>query len=360
MRLDRQITLKIAAPLLKLRKSRRPGIPILMYHSISEPKSNHRHPYFETCTSPKIFAQHMKYLHDNNYQVISLTEAVQVLQHFKELNESPNSVFRRLSSVFRPLSSGSMLPAPCSMLSNSDSWLLTPDSSLPSSALCPLPSENCPPSSVLCLLKPVVLTFDDGFRDFYTAAGPVLKQYDFTATVFLPTAYITEKGATFKGIRCLTWSEVRELNQAGFSFGSHTVTHPELYSLDRQAIEQEMKASKETIENNLGEPIKSFSYPYAFPEHDRNFSGFIHETLAAGCYSIGVSTRLGTATAKDNLFALKRIPVNDQDDLKLLQAKLSGDYDWLYWPQAAKKSLKSLLSHLRVLHAFRGKSVLQE
>jgi len=75
MRLDRQITLKIAAPLLKLRKTRKPGIPILMVHSISKPKEKCRRPYFETCTSPEVFAQHMKHLYDHNYKVVSLAEA---------------------------------------------------------------------------------------------------------------------------------------------------------------------------------------------------------------------------------------------------------------------------------------------
>lgn len=74
----------------------------------------------------------------------------------------------------------------------------------------------------------VVLTFDDGYADFYREAFPVLSQYAFEATVFLPTAYIGDARRTFNGTECLTWAEVRELRNHGVSFGSHTVSHPHL------------------------------------------------------------------------------------------------------------------------------------
>ena len=74
----------------------------------------------------------------------------------------------------------------------------------------------------------VVITFDDGYRDFYTEAFPVLNRHSYSATVFLPTAYIGESPRKFNGRECLTWSQVRELKTAGIDFGSHTVTHPQL------------------------------------------------------------------------------------------------------------------------------------
>ena len=76
--------------------------------------------------------------------------------------------------------------------------------------------------------RAVVITFDDGFRDFYTAAFPVMQEHQFTATVFLPTAFIGEDRRSFKGAECLTWEEVRRLRRAGVQFGSHTVNHPRL------------------------------------------------------------------------------------------------------------------------------------
>src|SRR5258707_3855867 len=76
------------------------------------------------------------------------------------------------------------------------------------------------------LSKTVVITFDDGYRDFYTAAMDVLKQCGFTATIYLATDRIQDKSLRIEGVEYLTWRDVRELQQEGIRFGSHTVTHP--------------------------------------------------------------------------------------------------------------------------------------
>ena len=99
----------------------------------------------------------------------------------------------------------------------------------------------------------------------------MLQQYGFGATVFLPTAYIGEQSIQFKGADCLTWREVRELNDHGIVFGSHTVTHPQLRELSRAALAEELAKSKQTIEEKLGCGVESFAYPYAFPQTDSDF-----------------------------------------------------------------------------------------
>jgi peptidoglycan/xylan/chitin deacetylase (PgdA/CDA1 family) len=283
VRLDRLITLTAIGSLPWLARIRGPGVPILMYHSISETNQRRGHPYFQTTTSPTDFMEQMSFLHDHGYKVITLKEATTYLRDpaSQRMHEQRRDHIRR-----------------------------------------------------------VVLTFDDGFRDFYTLAAPVLDLHGFKATVFLPTAYITQNGATFVGKECLRWSEVKDLNEQGFSFGSHTVSHPELIRLQEVNVEREIRMSKEIIEHELGAPVESFSYPYAFPEHAEALKGFLQETLAACGYINGVTTRIGTASSKDPLFFLKRIPVSSNDDLRLFAAKLKGAYDWLYWPQASYKILK--------------------
>ncbi len=192
--------------------------------------------------------------------------------------------------------------------------------------------------------KLAVITFDDGFRDFYTAALPVLRQNNFGATVFLPTSFIGQERRDFKGRVCMTWNEVRESQKSGIEFGSHTVNHPKLYDLDLPQIRAELKESKATIEKELGQPARAFAYPYAFPSADRAFVKVFVETLEETGYDCCVTTKIGLAAKKDNPFTLKRLPINSADDEALFLAKLSGAYDWLARPQETFKTMKSFIS----------------
>jgi peptidoglycan/xylan/chitin deacetylase (PgdA/CDA1 family) len=177
--------------------------------------------------------------------------------------------------------------------------------------------------------KYAVVTFDDGYADFYTHAFPALNQHGFTATVFLPTAYIGTVPVQFKGKVCLTWNEVRELRKHGMCFGSHTVTHPQLSTLDAAAVKNEIVNSKQTIEDNLGEAVDSFAYPFAFPEENSSFVQSLRNVLVDSGYHQGVSTRIGKARRREDKYFLRRLPMNSLDDVTLFEAKLRGGYDWL-------------------------------
>jgi peptidoglycan/xylan/chitin deacetylase (PgdA/CDA1 family) len=187
----------------------------------------------------------------------------------------------------------------------------------------------------------VVITFDDGFHNFYRNAFPILNRYGFTATMYLPTAYIGPSRLSFKGKECLTWSEVRELQKHGISFGSHTVTHPQLHDCDADARKKEVADSKQTIEQELGCAIQSFAYPYAFPETDTNFKRKLREELQQAGYDNGVCTTVGRPNPASDPFFLKRLPVNTDDDSRLFLAKVAGSYDWLAKPQYLLKLAKS-------------------
>lgn len=280
LRADRLATLYFFSPLLRCIHVRaRVHIPILMYHSISSGRGQNAHPYYQRETSAGMFAKHMQLLHENDYSVINLDEAVKHVE------------------------SGEAQGKKC-----------------------------------------VVITFDDGYRDFYTEAFPILGEYGFIATVFLPTGYIHDIASRFKGKECLTWNEIRDLHKVGVVFGSHTVTHPQLRFVKRESLEYEIQRSKEVIESELGSSIHSFSYPFAFPEDDYEFRNRLRRTLEKYGYENGVSTILGTTRERDDRFFLKRLPVNSWDDLLLFKAKLEGAYDWLHHVQYATKLVKSRLS----------------
>jgi peptidoglycan/xylan/chitin deacetylase (PgdA/CDA1 family) len=272
-RADRFATLHVFHPLYQMGAFPKNGAPVLMYHSISDDTED-VHPYYQTTTSPQVFAEHMRFLSENRYSVISLGELVSAMRQGRSLSDC------------------------------------------------------------------VVITFDDGFRDFYRHAFPVLQRYGFSATMFLPTDYIGETERLFQRRACMTWSEVRELHRAGMRFGSHTVTHPQLRSTTSKEREHELRHSKRVIEDRLGTSVESFSYPFAFPEQSRDFTQELRAELEKCGYRNGVSTVIGRATADHDQLFLKRLPVNSHDDILLFKAKLDGAYDWLHVAQYMVKVLR--------------------
>lgn len=281
-RIDRFLTMFLFYPVRKmLKESDGVRIPILMYHSISDDSDENVHPYYQTNTLPERFEEHLQFLHKNRYSVTSLREAVKRL----EQKSSRSSVEKNEKSV--------------------------------------------------------VLTFDDGYADFHTHAFPLLQKYGFTATVFLPTGIIDHKVKGLRGKNHLSWKNVAELHDNGIEFGSHTVTHSLLRTKNDDELDFELRKSKREIEEVICLPVNAFSYPYAFPEEDTKFVALLKETLRNCGYKYGVSTRLGTASRIDDIFCLKRIPVNTQDDRTLFEAKLNHGYDWLGTVQYLYKKIKN-------------------
>jgi len=187
---------------------------------------------------------------------------------------------------------------------------------------------------------PVVITFDDGYKNFYTTAYPVLRQYDFTATVFLPTSYIGPNAGYFKGKPCLSWQEIHELHRARIRFGSHTVTHPQLRSVSNHQRVDEIQRSKDILEQELGDAVNSFCYPFAFPEHDQSFCRRLRLELTQAGYEYGVTTIVGVAESEDDKLFLRRLPISSRDDVPFLAAKLAGAYDWFHKVQLLTKVLR--------------------
>lgn len=102
----------------------------------------------------------------------------------------------------------------------------------------------------------VVITFDDGWETQYHNAFPILHQLGFTATFFIYTTPISHDEAF------MTWDQLRELQSAGMSIESHSLTHPLLTEVDATTLRAEVETPRQTIEHNLGTTPDLFAYPY--------------------------------------------------------------------------------------------------
>jgi peptidoglycan/xylan/chitin deacetylase (PgdA/CDA1 family) len=191
--------------------------------------------------------------------------------------------------------------------------------------------------------KLAVITFDDGFRDFQLNAWPALQEAKFTATVFLPTAFIGEPRRSFVGRECLTWPEIRNLRAQGIHFGSHTHNHPKLSSLTTDGMREELTRSRTELERHIQEPITTFCHPYAFPSADTDYVKRYRLILAESGYSVATSTILGRAQNTTDPLLLPRLPINGMDDPAFFRAKLLGAYDWTAGVQGVVKRARRLM-----------------
>jgi peptidoglycan/xylan/chitin deacetylase (PgdA/CDA1 family) len=108
----------------------------------------------------------------------------------------------------------------------------------------------------------VALTFDDGHLDTYTTAYPLLSRRGLTATVYVATGYVsTERWFEASG-RAVTWAMLRELADAGWTIGSHSVSHRRLVELGEKELTRELADSRAALEDGLGLGCRHFCAPY--------------------------------------------------------------------------------------------------
>jgi peptidoglycan/xylan/chitin deacetylase (PgdA/CDA1 family) len=176
-------------------------------------------------------------------------------------------------------------------------------------------------------VRRVAVTFDDGYLDNFTNAFPFLHENDIPFTVFVTTSFVDGNADLFKwsphyaGLPALSWSQLREMAQAGVTIGSHTVTHPRLAKCSEKALALELRDSKLRIEEKLGIQVDSIAYPFG-QDHDIS-----PEVLAATDntgYQLGFTTLPDLIPKRILAAAIPRITVdNDDDDISLMQ-KLAG------------------------------------
>lgn len=171
--------------------------------------------------------------------------------------------------------------------------------------------------------KPVVITFDDAFLDFYTAALPILQRYGFSATLYVPTAYVggTSRWMEHEGEGArpiLSWEQLREVRDNGIECGAHSLSHPQLDLLPLAQAKKEITQSKHILEEHLGETVSSFAYPYGY------HTSAVKQLVSEAGYTSACAVKNALSSPASDPFALPRVLVGPDTDVNAFAALLAG------------------------------------
>jgi peptidoglycan/xylan/chitin deacetylase (PgdA/CDA1 family) len=166
-------------------------------------------------------------------------------------------------------------------------------------------------------LRWVVLTFDDGNKDFYTEAYPIIKKYNFKVTIF-PTIYRTDTGKEY-----MNWIELNNLMVDKLvDIGSHGLWHLPLSGTSLLEAKQQIFDSKLIFEKKLNKSVIFFSYPF----------GAVNDSIKKIVQAAGYEAAVGTAYRKgefedNDVYILKRVSVSNISKYPLIfRFMLSGYY----------------------------------
>lgn len=150
--------------------------------------------------------------------------------------------------------------------------------------------------------KPVVITLDDGYRDLYTAAYPVLRAHGFPAVAYIVPNFVGQPAY-------VTQSQILEMDRDGIEIASHTMSHANLAKMSYGAAMNELSQSKRWLEQLVGHPVLDFAYP----------SGqFTQQTVAAvqqAGYSTAVTEQVSTPHTMADRYRWGRVRVGGGESL---------------------------------------------
>ncbi len=165
----------------------------------------------------------------------------------------------------------------------------------------------------------VVITIDDGYKDNFIYAYPILKKYGFPAMIFVASDYIGTRD------NFMNWDQVKVMLKDGISFGGHSRSHAYLPSIkEKDVLWNEIAGCKEVIEKQTGRPVDYFCYPKGgFKEETKMF-------VEKARYKGACTTNRGfDAFNKTDVYEIHRIKITNSDmNIPFsFRAKLSGYYN---------------------------------
>jgi peptidoglycan/xylan/chitin deacetylase (PgdA/CDA1 family) len=172
----------------------------------------------------------------------------------------------------------------------------------------------------------VAVTFDDAYLSVYQNAFPILASLGLPATVFAVTDFAEDgrllewrHSRDLKGgplgveLRGMTWDALAELAAAGWEIGSHTRTHPRLTELSDEALDRELRGSREECERALGRPCRSLAYPF----------GDVDARVAASAAAAGYAAAATENLAPPAPLMWPRVGVYRPDSMRRFRLKVS-------------------------------------
>lgn len=171
--------------------------------------------------------------------------------------------------------------------------------------------------------KPVGITFDDGFEDFYVNAWPALRTRGMSGTLYVVSGMLGGRSQWLYrlgagGVPMLSPEQLLQIAADGVEVGSHSVTHPELDNIDPRRAWHEISDSKHQLEDLLQQPVESFAYPHG--HHTKN----VRDMAVAAGYTSAVGVRNMISHRDDHLFALARVTIMADTTSADLERILSG------------------------------------
>ena len=168
--------------------------------------------------------------------------------------------------------------------------------------------------------------FDDGYQSIFDILTSAVPGICSRVHIFLVVGKIGgindwDTSGELSGKPLLTWEQIGELRKLGVRLGSHSLTHTDLTKLDDAGLEREVKESKRILEEQLGQEVEGFAYPFGF------FNKKVIEAVREAKYKWAVTTSDSIWEGWGNPYRLRRINISGLDPDWLLSAKINGLYD---------------------------------
>jgi peptidoglycan/xylan/chitin deacetylase (PgdA/CDA1 family) len=157
--------------------------------------------------------------------------------------------------------------------------------------------------------RAMVLTFDDGYLDFYTSALPVLETHRYTATAFVVTGFVGRPGY-------MSWTQLADAENRGMTIGSHTLTHPNLTRQPAAGLTAQVQGSRIELERHLQNPVLDFCYPSGL------FNSKVTAAVEAAGYRDAATTAFAAFESLNTADTWPRVRISGGDSLQVFAQKL--------------------------------------